>query len=107
MWRSERARCAAILDLLEAAHLASRDPRLDRGLWTPEGPTRLACQYIDKGSPLSSGEHLILQVAFDLWNGRGKAKIDDLLCTLDERLLRAVARAILARDSAALAEVRP
>jgi hypothetical protein len=92
MWASEAARSAAIRELL-APH-----PALAR-LWTDEGPTRVACDYVKHGSPLSSAEHLLLQVAFDLWNGMGKAKVDDLLCTLDSRNLRAVVAALLARDA--------
>lgn len=92
MWRSDRARSEAILKLFEKAHL------LDRGLWTIEGPTRLACDYLDKGSPLSHGENVVLKVAFDLWNGRGKITLDEILATLDGGLLRAVAEAVLARD---------
>jgi hypothetical protein len=97
MWASEAARSAAIRELL-APH-----PALAR-LWTDEGPTRVACDYVKRGSPLSSGEHLLLQVAFDLWNGMGKANVDDLLSTLDPRNLRAVAAALLARDAG---DVRP
>ncbi len=99
MWPSERARNAAILRLLETAHLYSPEPHLDRHLWGKSGPTDLGCSWL-KRSPLSSGEQLMLQVAFDLWNGMGDAKVADLLSTLDERNLRAVAVAILARDEA-------
>ena len=59
-------------------------------LWTSDGPTRIAADYIEKGSPLSHGEHLLLQVAFDLWNGQGRATLADLLGVLDDANLRAV-----------------
>ena len=101
MWASEKARNGAILELLERARLYHPDRRLDRGLWNgPKamGPTDLALDYIETGSPLSHGEHLVLQVAMDLWNGGGGAKVGELLTTLDERNLRGVAEALLARD---------
>jgi len=98
VWTSEHDRNAAILKLLQAAHLVDSDPRVDRGLWTEDGPTDLTLEYMEHGAPLSHGETLILQVAMDLWNGGGKARVDELLATLDERNLRAVADAILARD---------
>jgi hypothetical protein len=91
MWASEKAQTAAIITLL------SPHPAL-AGLWTDKGPTRLACAFLEHGAPLSGGEMLLLKVAFDLWNGRGKATVADLLTTLDERNLRAVCDAILARD---------
>lgn len=59
-------------------------------LWTEDGPTAVAVEYIQKGSPLSHGEHLLLQVAFDVWNGGGKATVGDLLSVLDDSNLRAV-----------------
>lgn len=105
MWRSESHRNDTILDLLEAAHLSHGDRRLDRGLWTKSGPTALAIDYVRRGSPLSHGEQVILRAAFDLWNGSGGCKVADLLEVLDERNLRAVAAAILARDGEAPAEV--
>jgi hypothetical protein len=91
MWQSERQQCQVIQRLL-APHPAIA------GLWTSKGPTKLACTYLDHGAPLSSGEMLLLRVAFDIWNSRGKARVDELLCTLDERNLRAVCEALLARD---------
>lgn len=92
MWASEKARNEAIRRLL-----APR-PAL-AALWNEKGPTRQACSYLEHGSPLSSGEAVLLKVAFDLWNGRGHATVDELLCTLDEGNLRAVCDAVLARDA--------
>ena len=91
MWQSERQQCEVIQRLLAPHHALAR-------LWTPTGPTDLACKYFEHGSPLSSGEVILLDVAFAIWNGDGKATVGDLLCTLDERNLRAVCEAILARD---------
>jgi hypothetical protein len=92
MWQSERQQCAVIQRLL-APHPAIA------GLWTSTGPTKLACAYLKHGAPLSSGEMLLLRVAFDIWNGDGKARLDELLATLDERNLHAVTEALLARDA--------
>jgi hypothetical protein len=92
MWRSERQQCEVIRRLLAPHHALAR-------LWTPTGPTDKACQLLeDDGGPMSSGEVLLLRVAFDIWNGGGGAKVGDLLSTLDERNLRAVVVAISARD---------
>lgn len=100
MWRSERQRNDTILALLKTARLYTPEhPTFDRGLWTEDGPTDLACDYIEKGCPLSHGETLVLQVAFDIWNGAGGAKVGELLSTLDEPNLRGVCDAILARDA--------
>ncbi len=98
MWASEDARTQTILRLLETAHLYSPDARIDRGLWTEEGPTQVALGYLKNGAPLSHGESLVLLVAFDLWNGGGGAEVGDLLYTLDARNLRAVCLAMLQRD---------
>lgn len=93
MWRNERQQCAVIQKLL-APHPAIA------GLWTSTGPTKLACTLLEQnGGPLSSGEILLLRVAFDIWNGHGKAEVGELLATLDEGNLRAVCDAIRARDA--------
>jgi hypothetical protein len=82
---SEREQCAAIRAFLgRVVHGRLAD------LWTDEGPTRTAVDYIDKGNPLSHGEAICLQIAFDVWNGRGKATVDDLLTVLDDANLSAV-----------------
>lgn len=94
MWRSERQQCEVIRRLLAPHHALA-------GLWTEKGPTKLACDYLE-GSPLSSGEQLLLQIAFAIWNGHGRATVADLLCTLDERNLFAVCAALLARDGVTL-----
>lgn len=82
---SDRDTHAAILVFLTAVargHL--------RDLWTPTGPTTLARDYIQKGSPLSHAERLMLRVAFDIWNGQGNASIADLIAGLDDDALRLV-----------------
>jgi hypothetical protein len=58
-------------------------------LWTDDGPSEEAVDYIDNGNPLSHGESILLKVAFDVWNGHGKATVDDLLSVLDDANLRA------------------
>ena len=63
MFRTEAQQCKAIRVLLSSL-------RLDH-LWTAQGPTEHACQFLES-SPLSSGEQILLRCAFDLWNGAGK-----------------------------------
>lgn len=92
MWASEKQQCAVIRTLLASVHLER--------LWTATGPTKEAITLLEaKGGYLSSGERLVLLVAFDVWNGHGNAEVGDLLATLDERRLRAVTDALLARDA--------
>ncbi len=91
MWQSETQQCFVIGRLLQRV-------RLER-LWTASGPTKEACQLLEKGGgPLSHGEAIMLRVAFDIWNGDGEATVGEMLGTLDEGNLRAVCEAILARD---------
>src|SRR6266511_260708 len=91
MWQSERQQCDVIRKLLLRV-------RLDR-LWTPTGPTKEACDLLKRGGgPLSHGEALMLGVAFDVWNGHGRAEIGEMLGVLDDGNLRAVVEAMLARD---------
>ncbi len=76
MWASEKQQCQAILVLLRRVHLER--------LWTDTGPTVEASELLmEHGGPLSHGEAVMLQVAFDLWNGGGKATVGELLNTLD------------------------
>ncbi len=92
MWASESARCKAIRTMLQTTPGVAR-------LWGASGPTQQACELLDQGGGyLSSGERVLLRAAFDLWNGRGACQVGDLLDTLDEKRLRAVAVALLARD---------
>jgi hypothetical protein len=75
-WRDDAEACAAILTLLRRARLED--------LWTPTGPTKTAISLLEcDGGYLSSGERQMLMVAFDFWNGTGKATIAGLLATLD------------------------
>ena len=93
MWQSERQQCEVIMRLLEPHHALA-------GLWESTGPTVRACALLEQvGGRLSSGENLLLRVAFDIWNGHGGARVGDLLFVLDEGNLRAVAEALLARDA--------
>jgi hypothetical protein len=67
------------------------------------GPTGEAAELlgdIKDGNPclLSSGEILILRVAFDFWNKTGKAEIGDLYDILDEKSCALVVELIFARS---------
>lgn len=81
MFRDERQQVAVCRALLKRV-------RLER-LWTHDGPTEEAVDLLE-ASPLSHGEHLMLRVAFDFWNGRGEARLAELLATLDGPNLRAI-----------------
>lgn len=74
MYRNDKQGCVAIRLLLASLGM--------EGLWTETGPTSTAVKYLE-GSPLSSGEQLLLRAAFDLWNGHGKVTLWDLMGTLD------------------------
>lgn len=88
MWQTDTQAAETIARMLKVLH---RDE-----LWDADGPTRAACDYLEAGGgPLSHGEQVLLRVAFDLWNGKGKATIDDLVNVLDDRCLQAVLRAVL------------
>jgi hypothetical protein len=80
MFRDDQQACRAIRVLLGSVF---RD--VD-ALWPETGPTPLSLRYL-KASPLSHGEYLMLQVAFDFWNGHGGAKFADLISVLDQRPL--------------------
>jgi hypothetical protein len=59
--------------------------------WTPTGPSEEAVRFIEaESSPLSSGEWLLLRIAFDFWNGHGRVTIADVLATLDGERTRIV-----------------
>ena len=91
MFRSEAQQCQAIRLLLSSLRLEH--------LWTAQGPTRRACDLLE-GSPLSSGEQILIRCAFDFWNGAGKVQLyRDLLGVLDgPRLHLVLTLAMAAND---------
>lgn len=87
MWQSDAQKCQVIRGLLARVHCEH--------LWTGEGPTQEALDLLrDKGGPMSHGQTVMLQVAFDLWNGGGKVTLDELIVVLDDGNLRAVLDAV-------------
>ncbi len=49
-------------------------------LWTEKGPTQEARELLDQnGGPLSSGERVVLLVAWALWNGAGNLTVAELV----------------------------
>lgn len=98
MWASELHRYAAIRQLLRSVdqeHLWAVERKNGPG----PGPTEEACDLLKAGGgTLSGGEWCVLRVAFDIWNGRGKVTVDEVLA-LDRERLRAVTEAMLARDA--------
>lgn len=87
MFASDQQRSLAIRVLL---------PRTLQKLWTEHGPTEEAVDYVLHGSPLSSGEKIMLAVAFDFWNGQGDARFSDVANRLDSRNTHAVASLMIA-----------
>ncbi len=75
MFLTEEQRNQAILLLLGPVRL--------KHYWTAKGPTRKACDAIENGAPLSTGETIMLRVAFDLYNGHGGATFDNVAHRLD------------------------
>jgi hypothetical protein len=91
MYRDEAQQCQAIRILLSSLNLEH--------LWTDKGPTKRACEWLG-GSPLSSGEQVMLRCAFDFWNGEGKVTLyRDLMGVLDSTRLRKVLSLALAVNS--------
>jgi hypothetical protein len=90
MFKTEKQQCEAIRCLLASLNL--------HRFWTLKGPTRQACDYLE-GSPLSSGEQVMLRVAFDFWNGAGKVTLYRDLGTLDSTRLFKVATLMLAANA--------
>jgi len=88
MWKSDAQACQVIGGMLKTTRLEY--------LWTADGPTDEACKLMQAGGgPLSHGQEIMLRVAFDLWNGGGKAELQDLIGVLDSGNLGAVLDAIL------------
>jgi hypothetical protein len=76
MFKGEAQQCRAIRVLLGSLGMER--------FWTEKGPTDLALDYLE-GSPLSSGEKILLRCAFDFWGGDGNVLLyQDLMGRLDE-----------------------
>lgn len=89
MFRDDRQISTAVRVLL-------RSLRLDH-LWTDSGPTDEALKLLEqRGGAMSHGEQLMLLVAFDFWNGKGKAELGELLAVLDGERMRLVASLMIA-----------
>lgn len=70
--------------------------RLER-LWTETGPTAEASELLKtRGGPLSSGEALMVLIAFDLWNGHGNVSLGRMLDVLDGDHMVAVCTLLIA-----------
>jgi hypothetical protein len=53
-------------------------------LWSSQGPTDEAMALLETdGGPLSSGERMLLMIAWSIWNGRGHVTVADVLHRLD------------------------
>lgn len=92
MFQNDTQRCQAIRVLLSSLGLER--------MWTTTGPTDEACELLEqKGGYLSSGERLLLFVAFDMWNGDGHADFGKLLYSLDGARQRLVGELLVAMSA--------
>lgn len=92
-WRDDAQRAAVCSTLLALVGLG--------GLWRHDfgypGPTRRAHALLEAGgAPLSSGERVMLRLAWDVWNGAGRAVLGETLAVLSPRLLEKVGRLLMA-----------
>lgn len=82
--------------LARACRALCRHAGIER-MWTPNGPTDEAVALLDAGGgPLSSGERVVLMVAWAFWNSAEQATLADVVYRLDTRNLGAVATLMLA-----------
>lgn len=93
----QRARaCRALLRTIEMDHL-----------WTVEGPTDEAIELFDNDfGPHSSGEKIIMSVAWDLWGThrrKGGTPFDEIMYRLDGDRLNVVATFLAAYNAGELA----
>lgn len=75
MFLNDAQACRALQLLL----VAIKDGRL----WSESGPSDEAVRILNGETPASHGERVMVQVAFDFWNGEGKAKFADMIGVLD------------------------
>jgi hypothetical protein len=89
MFRNDKQTCAAILALLAPLRLGH--------LWSEHGPSDEALKVLEqRGGALSYGEALMVFVAFDFWNGHGKAQLGELLSVLDAEHMERLASLLIA-----------
>ena len=70
--------------------------RLGR-LWTEDGPTDEAMAVLENdGGALSSGERIVVLIAWSLWNGQGRVTVADVLHRLDSTSLVMLGKLLLA-----------
>lgn len=94
MFESENQRARVCKALL--THVGIDNPAAPR-LWNEDGPTELAMDLLDAdGGGFSSGERIMFLVAWQIWNGDGKVKIEDVAYRLDQRNTAAVGSLLVA-----------
>lgn len=72
-----------------------------RGAWTLDGPAPLALAVAEGRAPLSSGEALLVRVAWAFWNGEHGPTLADLVGVLDPRRMNVVASLLVAHADGA------
>jgi len=96
MFQNDAQACRAIRALLRSLFRNTTD-----SLWSLEGPTELACEYL-KSSPLSHGEEVLLKVGFAFWNGSREVSFADVIGTLDSQRLELVVGLVQAQYMGAI-----
>lgn len=96
-FRNEQQRCAVVRCLLATV-------RLDRRLWDGDEWNAEGILARDGNACLSSGEHVIAQAAWAVWNGGGTFNLGRALDCLDGRRLLALGSLLVAlgRSTAAI-----
>jgi len=82
-FRDDQQIAACCIVLCRSVRLASA--------WTLNGPTLFALNVRDGKTGVSSGEGLLVRMAFDLWNGEGGVTFSRMIDSLDGVRMRMVA----------------
>lgn len=92
--------CKELLDMVRMGHMFEA-----ADLGPDYGPTREAVSTLwrvqDGCSGLSTGEGIVLWIAFDIWNGGGKAALPEILQHLPPAIVQAVGELLTAVASGA------
>ena len=66
-------------------------------LWTENGPTSEARALLENdGGALSSGERLVILIAWSLWSGCNHVGLGDVVCNLDSTSLSMLGKLMVA-----------
>ena len=66
-------------------------------LWTDEGPTTEATALVERdGGALSSGERMVILIAWSLWSGCSHVSLGEVFCNLDSTSLTMLGKLMIA-----------